>query len=43
MYNVCKKDVGYVEVEFRKVETHMCKKMDTAGKKKSLKVKCNQQ
>lgn len=43
MYNVCKQEVGYVEVEFRKVETHVYKKMDTAGKKKSLKVKCNQQ
>lgn len=39
MYNVCKQEVGYVEVEFRKVETHMCKKMDTAGKKKKPKGK----
>lgn len=39
MYNVCKQEVGYVEVEFRKVETHMYKKMDTAGKKKKPKGK----
>lgn len=40
-HEVYKKDVGYMEVEFRQIENYMYKKMDKA-EKNSLKVKSKQ-